>query len=134
MTTTITTGRSGSESVRKPRAELVALTAIHMFLAFISIVGSFLFSYPLGGIEGWTYGIGLDVAGVLMIVAAWNLPKGSVSVIKLARSLMIAEFAWCTYKVFIYGETESGLFFVASTVALILLFSGRVRRYVAAQS
>jgi len=112
-----------------PKVELYVSTAILCLLAFLSIVGAFLFSFPLGGIIGWCTGIPLLIGGTLMVVAAYNLPLGKTWAIRLGRYLMAAEFAWSFYKLFIYGESESGMFFVLCVVAGLLLLSPRVRRY-----
>src|SRR4051812_36002670 len=117
------------DSPRKPRIAIYSVCAIFTFLAFISIVGSLLFSYPLGGLVGYTSGICLDIGGVGMAYCAYKLPRREWATYKLAVGLMVAEFAWCFYKVFIYHETESTMFFVAAVLALVLLVSGPVRRY-----
>ena len=126
----IADARAAAARPKKPWLVLVPLTALFGFLAFISIVGSFLFSYPLGGLLGYGSGVALDVAGVLMVICALRLHQGEAGIYKLAVGVMSAEVLWSFYKVVIYGEHESSLFLAASVAAWILLRSRRLRRYV----
>jgi hypothetical protein len=128
-TTTAMAPSSAVVTVRKPRVALYTICVIFGFLSFISIVGSMLFSYPLGGFLGYSTGIMLDIGGVLMAYTAYKLPRGGWNIYKLAVGLMLAEFGWSVYKVFIYHESESQVFFVANVIALVLLLTGPVRRY-----
>ena len=135
-TTNTTTRASATDQApavtrpKRPWLVLVPLMAIFGFLAFISIVGSFLFSYPLGGLLGYTSGVLLDIGGVLMVICALRLPRGEPGIYKLAVGVMTAEVLWSFYKVFIYGEHESSVFLAASVAAWLLLRSRSLRRYV----
>lgn len=114
----------------KPWPVLVPVSALFGFLAFISIVGSFLFSYPLGGLLGYGTGVALDAGGVLMVICALRLHRGEPGIYKLAVVVMSAEVLWSFYKVVIYGEHESSLFLAAAVTAWLLLRTRRMRRYV----
>src|SRR3954469_21390253 len=132
MTTLATTGTAPVEAgrtARNPRVAIYSICAIFTFLALISIVGSMLFSYPLGGFLGYTCGILLDIGGVGMAYCAYKLPRGRWSTYKLAVGRRGAEFGWSFYKVFIYHESEGTLFFAVTVIALLLLASGPVRRF-----
>src|SRR4051795_10286153 len=94
LTTTASTPVETQRTNRKPRVAIYSICAIFTFLAFISIVGSMLFSYPLGGFLGYTCGILLDTGGVGMAYCASKLPRGRWSTYKLAVGLMVAEFGW----------------------------------------
>jgi len=118
-----------SAQTKKPMVTLCITSALFAFLTFICIVGSLLFSYPLGGIVGWSTGIGLDIAGVLMAYCAFKLPAGEVKAYRVGLGVMAAFFCWSFYKVFIYHESESTLFFVVTVVAIVLLLRPSVRRY-----
>lgn len=113
----------------RPPAELHVIRGLFVLLAFVSIVGSFLFAWPMGGLSGIATGLALDVAGVLFLVAAVKLPSGERWVANLARWLAGLEVAWSFYKVVIYNETESTGFLVAAVLATLLLWSPRVRRF-----
>lgn len=128
---TATTSPSAAARQLRPPVELHVIRLLFVLLAFVSIVGSFLFAWPVGGLSGIATGLALDVAGVLFLVAAIKLPTGEQWVANLARWLAGLEVAWSFYKVFIYNETESAGFLVAATLATLLLWSPRVRRFFA---
>ncbi len=116
-------------TVRRPRLALWATSAICSFLAFISIVGSLMFSFTLGTVAGYLGGVVLILGGIGLAFCGVALHRGGRGVYRLAVGLAAAELAWCSYKVFIYGETESTLFFVLAVALAALLALPSVRRF-----
>ncbi|MGH2386429.1 MAG: hypothetical protein ACRDGB_15460 [Candidatus Limnocylindria bacterium] len=52
------------------------LTAIFALRAFITVVGAFLFAFPMGGVLGFAVGVTLLAIGVAYLVIAWRMRFG----------------------------------------------------------
>ena len=60
----------------RPPASVWILTLLIGVMAFVSVVGSFLFAFPLGGLLGYIAGTLLIVAGIGYATIAWRLRRG----------------------------------------------------------
>ena len=64
----------------RPDATVWVLTVFASVMAFVSVVGSFVFAFPFGGLLGYTLGTLLIVAGVGYATIAWRLRRGERAV------------------------------------------------------
>jgi hypothetical protein len=99
------------------------------FAVFIKIVGSFIFSFSTGTLEGYVWGASLVAAGLLYLFLMFRLPRGEAVMWRTAVGLVAADIAWNIYKVFIYGESESTVIFAGTLVSMGLLWLPSVRRF-----
>jgi hypothetical protein len=72
---TIATHNGGSKM--RPPGTVWTLTALLGLFAFVSIVGSFIFAFPEGGLLGYGVGTTLVALGVVYVVIALRLRHGA---------------------------------------------------------
>ena len=92
-------------------------------MAFVSVVGSFLFAFPFGGLFGYTIGTLLIVAGVGYAVIAWRLRRGERGMWIAALVLPIVHtLTLNTSDLVVYGAIPSEDYpFMAAVLAIVVL-------------
>lgn len=68
--------RAEAPSLMRPPATVWILTVLMALRAFVSVVGSFLFAFPSGGLVGTVVGSLLIAVGVGYAIIAWRLRLG----------------------------------------------------------
>lgn len=71
--------RAARPSRMRPPATVWILTVLMALRAFVSVVGSFLFAFPVGGLVGTIAGSLLVAAGIGYAIIAWRLRLGERS-------------------------------------------------------
>ena len=64
----------------RPPATVWILTLLTGAMVFVSLVGSFLFAFPMGGLLGYVVGALLIVFGIGYATIAWRLRRGERAV------------------------------------------------------
>jgi hypothetical protein len=108
------------------------LTAIFGLRAFLTVVGAFLFAFPMGGMLGSAIGITLLVIGLAYLVIAWRMRFGERAIWIAAIVTQIVNQAVLTVAdLSLYGAIppEDYAFIVVTVVVLGLLFMPSVRRF-----
>lgn len=130
---------SSNQSVSNPRTVAVKppvtvwiLTVLTGAMAFVSVVGSLKFSFPLGGLVGYTIGTLLIFAGVGYATIAWRLRRGERAVWVAALVLPVVHtLTLNTADLALYGAipSEDYPFMGAMIVILVLLVLPTTRRF-----
>ncbi|MGH2385428.1 MAG: hypothetical protein ACRDGB_10315 [Candidatus Limnocylindria bacterium] len=110
------------------------LTAIFALRAFITVVGAFLFAFPMGGMLGVAVGLTLLAIGVAYLVIAWRMRFGERAIWLAAIVVPLINQAVLTVAdLSLYGSIppEDYAFIVVTVVVLGLLFVPSVRRFFA---
>ncbi|MGH2380092.1 MAG: hypothetical protein ACRDG7_02595 [Candidatus Limnocylindria bacterium] len=110
------------------------LTAIFALRAFITVVGAFLFAFPMGGVLGFAVGVTLLAIGVAYLVIAWRMRFGERAIWLAAIVVPLINQAVLTVAdLSLYGSIppEDYAFIVVTVVVLGLLFVPSVRRFFA---
>ncbi len=108
------------------------LTAIFGLRAFLTVVGAFLFAFPMGGMLGSAIGITLLVIGLGYLVIAWRMRFGERAIWIAAIVTQIVNQAVLTVAdLSLYGAIppEDYALIVVTVVVLGLLFMPSVRRF-----
>jgi hypothetical protein len=108
------------------------LTAIFAVRAFLTIVGAFLFAFPMAGALGTAIGITLLAIGVAYLVIAWRMRFGERAIWLAAIVAQLVNQAVLTVAdLSLYGSIppEDYAFIVVMVVVLGLLFVPSVRRF-----
>ena len=95
------------------------------------IVGSFIFAFSAGTLEGYVGGSVLVAAGLLYLFLMFRIHRGERVMGKTAVGLVAVDIVWSTYKVVPYGEIESLPLLAATLVSMALLLAPSTRRFVA---
>jgi len=101
-------------------------------LAFVSIVGSFLFAFPLGGPLGYIVGTLLIVAGISYAIIAWHLRRGERAVWTAALVVPIVHtLGLNTLDLVLYGAipSEDYPFMGVALAIVVLLLLPTTRRF-----
>ncbi len=122
---------SGLEAAprRKVPVALRLLVVPFACAVFIKVVGSFLFSFSTGTLEGYVLGTVLVAAGLLYLFLLFRLPRGEAVMWRTAVGLVAVDIVWNIYKVFFFGEAESIPIFGSTLMSMALLLSPPVRRF-----
>ena len=116
----------------RPPATVWILTVLMGAMAFVSVVGSFLFAFPMGGILGYTVGTLLIVAGIGYATIAWRLRRGERRVWVAALVLPILHtLGLNTTDLVLYGAipSEDYPFMGVALVIVVLLLLPATRRF-----
>lgn len=114
---------------RKVPLALRFLIVPFAFAVFIKVVGSFIFSFSTGTLEGYVFGTVLVAAGLLYLFLLFRLPRGEAVMWRTAVGLVSVDIVWNVYKVFLYSESESIPIFVGTLLSMTLLQLPSVRRF-----
>jgi hypothetical protein len=108
------------------------LTAIFGVRAFLTVVGAFVFAFPMGGVLGNAIGITLLVIGVAYLVIAWRMRFGERAIwIAAIVAQLVNQGVLTVADLSLYGAIppEDYAFIVVTVVVLGLLFLPSVRRF-----
>jgi hypothetical protein len=108
------------------------LTAIFGVRAFLTVVGAFLFAFPMGGMLGTAIGVILLGLGVAYLLIAWRMRFGERAIWLAAIIAQLINQAVLTVAdLSLYGSIppEDYAFIVVTVVVLGLLFVPSVRRF-----
>ena len=122
-----------SAAAVRPPATVWILTALMGAMAFVSIVGSFLFAFPMGGPLGYIVGTLLIVFGIGYATLAWRLRRGERGVWIAALVLPIVHtLTLNTTDLVLYGAipSEDYPFMGVALVILVLLLLPTTRRFI----
>jgi hypothetical protein len=127
---------STSATAQRERVPLpLRLVLIPFAMAvFVKIVGSFIFSFSTGSVEGYVFGSVLVAVGLLYLFLMFRIHRGEPTMWKTAVGLVAVDIAWNVYKVFPYGETESTPILAAAVVSMVLLLLPSVRAFVGSRA
>jgi hypothetical protein len=92
-------------------------------MAFVCVVGSFLFAFPMGGLLGYIVGTLLLVAGIGYATIAWRLRRGERAVWVVALGLpMVHTLGLNTLDLVLYGAIPSEDYpFMGVALAIVVL-------------
>ncbi len=108
------------------------LTALMGAMAFVSVVGSFLFAFPMGGLLGYIVGTLLIVFGIGYATIAWRLRRGERALWIAALVLPIVHtLTLNTTDLVLYGAipSEDYPIMAVALVILVLLLLPTTRRF-----
>ena len=129
----MTSAASAVTTATKNRRTPVALRLVLIPFAiavFVKIVGSFLFAFSTGTLEGTVVGVVLIAVGLLYVFLMLRIHRGEPVIWRTAVWLVGADILWSVYKVFIYGEAESRPILAAAVLSLVLLLAPSARAFV----
>lgn len=121
-----------SATATRPPATVWILTLLIGVMAFVSIVGSILFAFPMGGPLGYIVGTLLIVAGIGYAIIAWRLRRGERAVWTAALVLPIVhQLSLNTLDLVLYGAipSEDYPFIGVALVIVVLLLLPTTRRF-----
>ena len=116
----------------RPPATVWIVTALMGVMAFVSVVGSFLFAFPMGGLLGYTVGTLLIVFGIGYVTLAWRLQRGERVVWIAALVLPIVHaLTLNTTDLVLYGAipSEDYPFMGVALTIVVLLVLPTTRRF-----
>ena len=116
----------------KPPATVWILTLLMSVMAFVCVVGSFLFAFPLGGMLGYIVGTLLLVLGIGYAMIVWRLRRGERAVWVAALVLPIFHtLSLNTLDLVMYGSipSEDYPFMGAALAIVVLLLLPATRRF-----
>jgi hypothetical protein len=119
-------------AARRPPATVWILTPLMGLMAFVSVVGSFLFAFPMGGIVGYTIGTLLVLFGIGSATIAWRLRRGERAVWFAALGLPVVHtLTLNTADLVLYGAipSEDYPFMGVTLVLVVLLLLPITRRF-----
>jgi hypothetical protein len=125
---------SSNESViaSRPPVTVWILTALMGLMAFVCVVGSFLFAFPMGGLLGYIVGTLLIVFGIGYATIAWRLRRGERAVWIAALVLPIVHtLTLNTTDLVLYGAipSEDYPFMGVALTIVVLLILPTTRRF-----
>lgn len=115
-----------------PPVTVWILTVLMGLMAFVSVVGSFLFAFPMGGLLGYIVGTLLIVFGIAYATIAWRLRRGERAVWIAALVLPIVHtLTLNTTDLVLYGAipSEDYPFMGIALVIVVLLLLPTTRRF-----
>ncbi|MDQ5852125.1 MAG: hypothetical protein M3380_08655 [Chloroflexota bacterium] len=118
----------------RPPATVWILTLLLGAMAFVSVVGSFLFAFPLGGLLGYSAGTLLLMAGISYATIAWRLRRGERTVWTAALGLPVVHtLGLNTLDLVLYGAipSEDYPFMGVALAIVVLLLLPPTRRFFA---
>ncbi len=116
----------------RPPVTVWILTFLIGAMAFVSVVGSFLFSFPLGGLLGYSIGTLLIVFGIGYATLAWRLRRGERAVWFAALGLPVVHtLTLNTADLVLYGAipSEDYPFMGVALTIVVLLLLPTTRRF-----
>ena len=116
----------------RPPATMWILTPLMGAMAFVCVVGSFLFAFPLGGLVGYGIGTLLIVFGICYATIAWRLRRGERAVWFAALGLPIVHtLTLNTADLVLYGAipSEDYPFMGVALTIVVLLLLPSTRRF-----
>ncbi len=125
----VTTEAAGAS---RPPATVWILTLLMGLMAFVSIVGSFLFAFPIGGLLGQIVGTLLIVAGIGYAIIVWRLRRGERAVWIAALVLpVIHTLGLNSLDLVLYGAipSEDYPFMAVGLIIVVLLLLPTTRRF-----
>ena len=130
---------SSDKSVNNPTAIAIRppvtvwiLTLLTAAMAFVCVVGSLLFAFPMGGLLGYIVGTLLLVAGIGYATIAWRLRRGERAVWVVALGLpMVHTVGLNTLDLVLYGAipSEDYPFMGVALAIVVLLLLPTTRRF-----
>lgn len=108
------------------------LTAIFGLRALLTVIGSFVFAFPMGGLLGTGVGVALLVIGVTYAIVAWRMRLGERWVwLAAVVSPLVNQVLLTVADLSLYGAIppEDYPFIVVTAIQLVLLFLPSVRRF-----
>jgi hypothetical protein len=108
------------------------LAAIFGLRAFITVVGAFIFAFPMGGVLGPAIGIILLAVAVAYGVVAWRMRYGERAIwIAAIVALLVNQLTLTVADLSLYGAIppEDYAFVVVTVVTIGLLVVPSVRRF-----
>jgi hypothetical protein len=128
--------QTGAESPQREGARVPLLVwvliAIFGLRAVVTVIGSFVFAFPTGGLLGVIVGLSLLVIAVAYSVIAWRMRFGerwvwiAAIVAPLVNQLLLAVTDLSLYGAILPKDYP---FIVVTVVVLVLLFLPPVRRF-----
>jgi hypothetical protein len=118
----------------RPPITVWILTLLMSAMAFASVIGSFLFAFPMGGSLGYIVGTLLVAAGIGYATIAWRLHRGERAVWTAALVLPIVHtLSLNTLDLVLYGAipSEDYPFIGVTLVTVLLLLPPVTRRFFA---
>jgi hypothetical protein len=116
----------------RPPVTVWILTALMGAMAFVSVVGSFLFAFPMGGLLGYIIGTLLIIFGIGYATIAWRLRRGERALWIAALVLPIVHtLTLNTTDLVLYGAipSEDYPIMAVALVILVLLLLPTTRRF-----
>jgi len=116
----------------RPPATVWVLTLLTGAMAFVCVVGPFLFAFPMGGLLGYIVGTLLIVAGIGYATIAWRLRRGERAVWIAALVLPIVHtLGLNTLDLVLYGAipSEDYPFMGVALAIVVLLLLPATRRF-----
>ena len=110
------------------------LTLLMAAMAFVCVVGSFLFAFPMGGLLGNIVGALLILAGIAYATIAWHLRRGERAVWVAVLVLpLVHTLGLNTLDLVLYGAipSEDYPFMGVALAIVLLLLLPRTRRFFA---
>ena len=117
-----------------PPATVWILTPLTGAMAFVCVVGSFLFAFPMGGPLGYVVGTLLVVAGICYATIAWRLRRGERAVWIAALVLPVVHtLGLNALDLVLYGAipSEDYPFMGVALAIVVLLLLPTTRRFFA---
>lgn len=107
----------------RPPVTVWILTPLMGLMAFVCVVGAFLFAFPMGGPLGYVIGTLLVAFGICYAIVAWRLRRGRRAVWTAALVLPIVHtLTLNTTDLVLYGAIPSEDYpFMAVALALVVL-------------
>ncbi len=107
----------------RPPATVLLLTLLMGAMAFVSVVGSLLFAFPLGGFVGYIAGTLLIVAGIGYATIAWRMRRGEHAIWTAALVLpLVHTLGLNTLDLVMYGAIPSADYpFMGVELAIVAL-------------
>lgn len=107
----------------RPPARIWLLTLLLGLMAFVSVVGSFLFAFPMGGFLGYSGGTLLIIAGIGYSIIVWRMRHGERTIWIAAIILPIVHtLGLNSLDLVLHGAIPSGDFpFMGVALAIVLL-------------
>jgi hypothetical protein len=108
------------------------LTLLTGLMAFVCVVGSFLFAFPMGGLLGYIIGTLLIIFGICYATIAWRLRRGERAVWIAALILPIVHtLTLNTTDLVLYGAipSEDYPFMAVVLIIVVLLLLPTTRRF-----
>lgn len=116
----------------RPPVTVWILTVLIGLMAFVSVVGAFLFAFPMGWLLGYTIGTLLIVFGICYATLAWRLRRGERAVWVAALVLPIVHMLMLnTADLVLYGAipSEDYPFIGVVFTIVVLLLLPTTRRF-----
>ena len=127
-----TSGDNRAAVAGRPPVTVWILTPLMALMAFVCVVGSFLFAFPMGGLLGYVIGTLLILFGICYATIAWRLRRGERAVWVAALILPIVHtLTLNTTDLVLYGAipSEDYPFMAVALAIVVLLLLPTTRRF-----